>query len=122
VVEDKFRWASKDITLDDLIPLETEPQSVPLRTGPQRLVIGHNVAFDRSFVKEQYFVQVMNPFHAFSKKCWSIKLFACLAVILFIMRFCLEHGYKNIRAINLLFQVDLFFIIIGIIPLVYFSF
>jgi len=59
VVEDKFRWASKGITLDDLIPLETEPQSAPLRTGPQRLVIGHNVAFDRSFVKEQYFVQVI---------------------------------------------------------------
>ena len=59
VLEDKFRWASEP-RLHDLIPLETLPGKTapPLGKWQQRLIIGHNVGFDRSFVKEQYLVQV----------------------------------------------------------------
>lgn len=59
VLEDKFRWTNTP-QLRDLIPLETKPGSVAPPGGKwqPRLVIGHNVGFDRSFVKEQYLVQV----------------------------------------------------------------
>ncbi|XP_052795995.1 DNA polymerase subunit gamma-1-like isoform X2 [Mya arenaria] len=57
LVSDKFRWASKGIGLDDLIPVETGPRSEVNGSSESRLVIGHNVAFDRSFVKEQYSVK-----------------------------------------------------------------
>lgn len=58
VIEDKFRWDSEP-HLQDLIPLETKlgRTSPPLGKWQRRLVIGHNVGFDRSFVKEQYFTQ-----------------------------------------------------------------
>ena len=41
--------------MSDLIPLETGPGSTDSSGGRLRLVIGHNVGFDRSFVKEQYY-------------------------------------------------------------------
>lgn len=65
----RYSWCSKrlfkksvsdanySLSLDDLIPLET----YNLESGAdanQRLIVGHNVSFDRSFIKEQYFVQV----------------------------------------------------------------
>ncbi|KAL4228151.1 hypothetical protein ACF0H5_013584 [Mactra antiquata] len=50
---DKFRWSS-DVLLEDLIPLESPTEN---DSNKQRLVIGHNVAFDRSFVKEQYLIK-----------------------------------------------------------------
>ncbi|KAK3790338.1 hypothetical protein RRG08_062571 [Elysia crispata] len=58
VLEDKFRWASEP-HLQDLIPLETKlgKTTPPLGKWEPRLIIGHNVGFDRSFVKEQYLVQ-----------------------------------------------------------------
>ena len=61
VLEDKFRWASEP-HLQDLIPLETKlgKTTPPLGKWEPRLIIGHNVGFDRSFVKEQYLVQVNN--------------------------------------------------------------
>ena len=47
--------------LNDLIPLETRVgESKPLSGAwKQRLVISHNVSFDRSYVKEQYFIKVL---------------------------------------------------------------
>ncbi|CAG5123153.1 unnamed protein product, partial [Candidula unifasciata] len=58
VLEDKFRWA-KTPQLKDLIPLETKQGTLSPPGGKwdPRLVIGHNVGFDRSFVKEQYMIQ-----------------------------------------------------------------
>lgn len=49
------------LTLADLIPLETcshESGAVAGLCQVPRLIVGHNVSFDRSFIKEQYFVQV----------------------------------------------------------------
>ncbi|CAC5369661.1 POLG [Mytilus coruscus] len=58
VMEDKNKLATQ-IWPEDLIPLETSMD----QHGPDksrwrdRLVIGHNVGFDRSFVKEQYYIE-----------------------------------------------------------------
>lgn len=47
------------VTLEDLIPLETDVngnfESIDMN---ERVIIGHNVGFDRTFVREQYFIQV----------------------------------------------------------------
>ncbi|GFR97393.1 DNA polymerase subunit gamma-1 [Elysia marginata] len=58
VIEDKFRWTNEP-HLQDLIPLETSHGRCTPPSGKwqPRLIIGHNVGFDRSFVKEQYFTQ-----------------------------------------------------------------
>nr|KAG5714277.1 hypothetical protein BaRGS_018494 [Batillaria attramentaria] len=53
-----MRW-NKEPQLSDLIPLETKRNAttVPASKAVKRLIIGHNVSFDRSFVKEQYLIQ-----------------------------------------------------------------
>ncbi|XP_053406122.1 DNA polymerase subunit gamma-1-like [Mercenaria mercenaria] len=56
LVADKFRWTS-DVRLQELIPLETTAGSSRTDDSTSRLVIGHNVAFDRSYVKEQYYLK-----------------------------------------------------------------
>lgn len=56
LVTNKFHW-SQGVQLDDLIPLETSLE-MKVKGDESRLVIGHNVAFDRSFVKEQYYIKV----------------------------------------------------------------
>ena len=49
--------------LSDLIPLETTDSCACLvENSSERLVIGHHVGFDRSFIKEQYFTEVKNLF------------------------------------------------------------
>lgn len=55
---------TSDMTLDDLIPLETKPFSHDHhdKQWPPKLVIGHNVGFDRSFIKEQYYIEVIYIF------------------------------------------------------------
>ncbi|KAK7109098.1 DNA polymerase subunit gamma-1-like isoform X2 [Littorina saxatilis] len=55
VLQDKLRWAAEP-QLSDLIPMETKRNSTAL-ASKKRLIIGHNVGFDRSFVKEQYLIQ-----------------------------------------------------------------
>lgn len=59
LVEDRYTWSS-DLTLADLIPLETPTNSSQPRGGEwqERLVVGHNVSFDRTHIKEQYFLKV----------------------------------------------------------------
>ena len=58
-MDDRYRW-SKQPELNDLIPLETKrgASTPPGGKWQKRLIVGHNVGFDRSFVKEQYFIQV----------------------------------------------------------------
>lgn len=58
LVEDRYSW-SCDLTLADLIPLETLANSSQPRGGDwrERLVVGHNVSFDRAHIKEQYLLK-----------------------------------------------------------------
>lgn len=44
--------------LGDLIPLESKRDQGDEFNRRKRLIVGHNVAFDRSYVKEQYFLEV----------------------------------------------------------------
>lgn len=59
LVEDRYTWSS-DLMLADLIPLETPTNSSQPRGGvwQERLVVGHNVSFDRAHIKEQYLLKV----------------------------------------------------------------
>lgn len=58
LVEERYSWSSQ-LTPGDLIPLETPPNSVcpPEGGWKERLVIGHNVSFDRAHIKEQYLLK-----------------------------------------------------------------
>ncbi|XP_072258819.1 DNA polymerase subunit gamma-1 [Pyxicephalus adspersus] len=55
LIEDRYTW-SNEISLSDLIPLETSPKSNK-HNWSERLVVGHNVSFDRAHIKEQYYVK-----------------------------------------------------------------
>ncbi|NXU50951.1 DPOG1 polymerase, partial [Turnix velox] len=58
LLEERYSWSS-NITLADLIPLESPAGAscAGKQDWPERVVVGHNVAFDRSFIKEQYLIQ-----------------------------------------------------------------
>ncbi|XP_076847842.1 DNA polymerase subunit gamma-1 [Brachyhypopomus gauderio] len=58
LVEDRYSWSSQ-LTLADLIPLETPVNSSRPLGGQwkERLVVGHNVSFDRAHIKEQYILK-----------------------------------------------------------------
>ncbi|XP_042198873.1 DNA polymerase subunit gamma-1 [Callorhinchus milii] len=58
LIEQRYTW-SKQLTLADLIPLETSANCSRLAKGewPERLVVGHNVSFDRARIKEQYLIK-----------------------------------------------------------------
>ena len=62
-----------NVTPDDLIPLESNSGVGSSCTRDQHpaLVIGHNVGFDRSFVKEQYWLQVYNVYTTFHICTWG---------------------------------------------------
>lgn len=47
----------KNIGLNDMIPLESENKFE--RKSKKRIIIGHNVGFDRSFIKQQYYLEVI---------------------------------------------------------------
>ena len=62
LVEERYSWTSQ-LSPADLIPLE-----VPASAGSpaqqeqrERLVVGHNVSFDRAHIREQYLIQVRIP-------------------------------------------------------------
>ena len=59
LVEERYSWSSQ-LTPSDLIPLETPANSVrpPGGQWKERLVVGHNVSFDRAHIKEQYLLKV----------------------------------------------------------------
>ncbi|XP_061227335.1 DNA polymerase subunit gamma-1 [Neopsephotus bourkii] len=58
LLEQRYSWSSH-LTLPDLIPLESPAGAgcAGRRDWPERVVVGHNVAFDRAFIKEQYLIQ-----------------------------------------------------------------
>lgn len=59
LIEERYSW-SNQLTLADLIPLETpiNPVHPPESQWKERLIVGHNVSFDRSYIKEQYLLKV----------------------------------------------------------------
>ncbi|KAM4734089.1 LOW QUALITY PROTEIN: DNA polymerase subunit gamma-1 [Anableps anableps] len=61
LIEERYSW-SNQLTLADLIPLETPSNSSrpPRGQWKERLIVGHNVSFDRSFIKEQYLLKGPN--------------------------------------------------------------
>ncbi|XP_066558010.1 DNA polymerase subunit gamma-1 isoform X2 [Amia ocellicauda] len=58
LIEERYTWSSQ-LTLADFIPLETPANSTRPPEGQwiERLVIGHNVSFDRAHIKEQYLLK-----------------------------------------------------------------
>lgn len=56
LLEHRYTWSNK-LTLSELIPLETG-SSLAKQEWQERLVVGHNVSFDRAHIKEQYLIQV----------------------------------------------------------------
>lgn len=58
LIEERYTW-SNQLTLADLIPLETSVNSVrpPKSQWKEMLIVGHNVSFDRSYIKEQYLLK-----------------------------------------------------------------
>ncbi|CAL8359660.1 unnamed protein product [Lota lota] len=58
LIEERYSWSSQ-LILADLIPLETTINSVrpPAGQWKERLVVGHNVSFDRAYIKEQYLLK-----------------------------------------------------------------
>ncbi|XP_028264401.1 LOW QUALITY PROTEIN: DNA polymerase subunit gamma-1 [Parambassis ranga] len=58
LIEERYTWSNK-LTLTDLIPLETPFNSArpPGGQWKERLIVGHNVSFDRSYIKEQYLLK-----------------------------------------------------------------
>ena len=60
LIDDNFAYLSS-LKLSDLIPFESsDPEK---RKSHKRMVIGHNVGFDRSFIKEQYYFEVSTSFY-----------------------------------------------------------
>ncbi|XP_061678146.1 DNA polymerase subunit gamma-1 isoform X2 [Syngnathoides biaculeatus] len=58
LIEERYSW-SNQLSLADLIPLETPMNSVrpPGSQWKERLIVGHNVSFDRAHIKEQYLLK-----------------------------------------------------------------
>nr|XP_020470869.1 DNA polymerase subunit gamma-1 [Monopterus albus] len=58
LIAERYSW-SNQLTLADLIPLETPVNSArpPKGYWKERLIVGHNVSFDRSHIKEQYLLK-----------------------------------------------------------------
>ncbi|KAF7660459.1 hypothetical protein LDENG_00280960 [Lucifuga dentata] len=58
LIEERYTWSSH-LTLADLIPLETLMNSARPHEGhwKERLIVGHNVSYDRSHIKEQYLLK-----------------------------------------------------------------
>ncbi|XP_062998741.1 DNA polymerase subunit gamma-1 isoform X2 [Elgaria multicarinata webbii] len=55
LLEERYTWSSQ-LTLSDLIPLETS-RSLTKQEWREKLVVGHNVSFDRAHIREQYLIQ-----------------------------------------------------------------
>lgn len=71
LLEQRYSWSSH-LTLADLIPLESPAGAscVGKQDWLERVVVGHNVAFDRAFIKEQYLIQVTPRDIA---ACWRLR-------------------------------------------------
>ncbi|XP_015260964.1 PREDICTED: DNA polymerase subunit gamma-1 [Gekko japonicus] len=55
LLEQRYTWSSQ-LTLSDLIPLESG-SNCPKQDWQEKLVVGHNVSFDRAYIKEQYLTE-----------------------------------------------------------------
>ncbi|KAL8197615.1 UNVERIFIED_CONTAM: hypothetical protein K2H54_034334 [Gekko kuhli] len=55
LLEQRYTWCSQ-LTLSDLIPLELG-SNCPKQNWQEKLVVGHNVSFDRAHIKEQYLIE-----------------------------------------------------------------
>lgn len=58
LVEERYSWTSQ-LSPADLIPLDVSAGagSSPQRDWQEQLVVGHNVSFDRAYIREQYLIQ-----------------------------------------------------------------
>ncbi|KAM4677002.1 DNA polymerase subunit gamma-1 [Discoglossus pictus] len=58
LIEDRYTWSSQ-LSLSDLISLESSINSncINKQNWTERLVVGHNVSFDRAYIKEQYLIK-----------------------------------------------------------------
>uniref|UniRef100_A0A8C8TRC7 DNA polymerase subunit gamma-1 n=1 Tax=Peromyscus maniculatus bairdii TaxID=230844 RepID=A0A8C8TRC7_PERMB len=58
LVEERYSWTSQ-LSPADLIPLDVSAGagSSPPRDWQEQLVVGHNVSFDRAYIREQYLIQ-----------------------------------------------------------------
>ncbi|XP_008564943.1 PREDICTED: DNA polymerase subunit gamma-1 isoform X1 [Galeopterus variegatus] len=58
LVEERYSWTSQ-LSPADLIPLDvpTSASSPTQRDWQEQLVVGHNVSFDRAYIKDQYLIQ-----------------------------------------------------------------
>uniref|UniRef100_A0A3P8XBD4 DNA polymerase subunit gamma-1 n=1 Tax=Esox lucius TaxID=8010 RepID=A0A3P8XBD4_ESOLU len=58
LIEERYSWSSQ-LTPADLIPMETSANTSrpPGNHWSERLIVGHNVSFDRSYIKEQYLLK-----------------------------------------------------------------
>ncbi|KAM3870691.1 DNA polymerase subunit gamma-1 [Diretmus argenteus] len=58
LIEERYSWSSQ-LTLADFIPLETPTNSArpPGGQWKEKLIVGHNVSFDRAHIKEQYLLK-----------------------------------------------------------------
>lgn len=88
LIEERYSW-SNQLTLADLIPLETPVNSTrpPGGKWKERLIVGHNVSFDRSYIKEQYLLKVSIQKFLFGS------LLICLCCSLFIFSFCISIAW-----------------------------
>uniref|UniRef100_A0A8C2P732 DNA polymerase subunit gamma-1 n=1 Tax=Capra hircus TaxID=9925 RepID=A0A8C2P732_CAPHI len=59
LVEERYSWTSQ-LSPADLIPLEVPASGggPAQRDQQERLVVGHNVSFDRAHIREQYLIQI----------------------------------------------------------------
>ena len=75
LIEDDSQNDKTSPALNDFIPLETDSgQRFDKVQWLPRLVIGHNVGFDRSFIKEQYYIQVHRHTHTHIVKLGFIRI------------------------------------------------
>ncbi|XP_043934146.1 DNA polymerase subunit gamma-1 [Protopterus annectens] len=58
LIEERYTWSS-ELSLADLIPMDTSLNNNPPAKGDwlEKLVVGHNISFDRARIKEQYLIK-----------------------------------------------------------------
>lgn len=80
LLEQRYSWSSH-LTLADLIPMESPAGAscASKQDWTERVVVGHNVAFDRAFIKEQYLIQVI---HRASASYWQLQFLTQIIICL----------------------------------------
>lgn len=93
VLQDRLHW-TKEPQISDLIPLETKQKSFSAPSGQwkKRLVIGHNVGFDRSFIKEQYLIQVRKRLDSIR----DMHIYVCKYIWIYFNSFFINKKQKDL--------------------------